>query len=324
MLDFVATGISHPGMRRENNEDSYLVSEKCRLYAVADGMGGHAAGEVASGIVVAVLEDVCAGPFGAGGKGETAEPDEVLATALVDANSKVFRQGMENPAQRGMGSTATVLYIGEDDCYTLGHVGDSRAYRFFEGEITQLTTDHSLVQEQQDLGLLKEEEAQHHRLKNVITRSIGGREEVDVDTVRGRCGAGDIYLLCSDGFSNEVTPEEMAGILSGDGTLEEKASRCVDLANEKDGTDNITVVLVAVMGETGSGEAETDEPAGSDESLEVGSADEAAATVISSRPALDGETGPGDLPKKKRRGGRLAVLFFFFIILAAAAWFFFL
>ncbi len=316
MLKFTAAGKSHPGKRRENNEDRLLVLPECRLFVVADGMGGHAAGEVASGMVVSVLEEVCRGAFGSAGESDPPpEPDQVLNTALTTANRKVFGQGMENPAQRGMGSTASVLLIGGDDCYTLGHVGDSRIYRFYDGEITQLTTDHSLVQEQQDLGLLKEEDAATHRLKNVITRSIGGREEVEVDTARGRCGEGDIFLLCSDGFSNEVTPEEMAAILSGPGSLEQKADRCIDLANEKDGTDNITVVLVSAGRDT----ADQD-PADAGESASGGVADEAAKTVISGNLADTAlKAAP---PKKKGKGTRLAVIFFFILILAAAAWFF--
>lgn len=319
MLNYTVAGTSHPGLRRENNEDSLLVRPECRLFAVADGMGGHAAGEVASGMVVSIIEDVCRGAFDTGdADGPLPEADQVLTAALIDANRKVFRQGLENPKQRGMGSTATVMLIGDDDCYTLGHVGDSRAYRFFDGEITQLTTDHSLVQEQQDLGLLKEEEAATHRLKNVITRSIGGREEVAVDTVRGRCGEGDIFLICSDGFSNEVTPEEMAGILSGPEGLEEKASRCIDLANEKDGTDNITVVLVAVSLASG-----RDEPEEAPVTANEGTADEGAKTIISSRP-LDEDDTSDPQPEKKGKGGRLAVIFFFIIILTVAVWFVFL
>jgi serine/threonine protein phosphatase PrpC len=319
MLNITAVGKSHPGKRRENNEDSLLVLPECRLFVVADGMGGHAAGEVASGIVISVLEEVCRGAFGACGKDDPKpEPDQVLNTALTTANRKVFQQGLENPAQRGMGSTATVMLIGDDDCYTLGHVGDSRIYRYFDGEITQLTTDHSLVQEQQDLGLLNEEDAATHRLKNVITRSIGGREEVVVDTVRGRCGEGDIFLLCSDGFSNEVTPGEMADILSGPGSLEEKAEQCIDLANEKDGTDNITVVLVSAGEGSVAPESRDDgETAGESD------VDEAAKTVISSSPAV--EAGPGESePPRKKRGRFLAILFFFALILISAAWFIFL
>ncbi len=318
MLKFIAVSHSHPGMRRENNEDSHLVLPECRLFAVADGMGGHAAGEVASGMVVSVLEEVCRGAFCTGEKDvPQPEPDQVLTCALTSANQKVFRQGMENPAQRGMGSTATAMFIGDDDCYTLGHVGDSRAYRYFEGEITQLTTDHSLVQEQQDLGLLNEEDAATHRLKNVITRSIGGREEVEVDTVRGRCGEGEIFLLCSDGFSNEVKPGDMAGILSGPESLEEKAAKCIDLANEKDGTDNITVVLVAVEAATAESEQEIDS-----DSVEEGTVDEGAKTVVSTKTAEAVEKVTAAGSKKKGKGTRLAVIFFFIIILAATAWFF--
>jgi protein phosphatase len=319
MLKFTAVGRSHPGMRRENNEDNHLVLPECRLFAVADGMGGHAAGEVASGMVISVLEEVCRGALCTGEKdGLQPEPDQVLTCALTSANQKVFRQGMENPAQRGMGSTATAMFIGDDDCYTLGHVGDSRAYRYFEGEVTRLTTDHSLVQEQQDLGLLNEEDASTHRLKNVITRSIGGREEVDVDTVRGRCGGGEIYLLCSDGFSNEVTPKDMAGILSGPESLEAKAAKCIDLANEKDGTDNITVVLVAVEAAA----ADTGRESGSD-SATVGTADEGARTVISTEAAEAVKKVTTAGGKKKGRVTRLALIFFFIIIVAAAAWYFF-
>lgn len=302
MLKITATGKSHPGLRRENNEDNLLVLPEHGLFAVADGMGGHAAGEVASGMVVSILEQVVA-QSGDGGQ----EPDQLLTTALRDANHQVHDQGIDNPAQRGMGSTATAMLFGGDDCYTIGHVGDSRAYRFFDGEVTQLTTDHSLVQEQQDLGLLKEEDAATHRLKNVITRSIGGREEVEVDTIRGRCSDGDVFLICSDGFSNEVTADEIGEILGGPEGLEEKVDRCIELANEKDGTDNITVVLVAV----GEGAAGRSEAAG---------ADEAAETVVLNRPVDDAVEPDATPPKKK--GALIATMFFFALIAITVAWFF--
>jgi len=295
MFRITTAGKSHPGLRRENNEDSLLVLPDRGLFAVADGMGGHAAGEVASGMVVSILEQTCGGAE-AGDDG--LDPDQLLTGALVDANRQIHDQGVENPAQRGMGSTATALLIGDDDCYTIGHVGDSRAYRFFDGELTQLTTDHSLVQEQKDLGLLREEDAATHRLKNVITRSIGGRDEVEVDIVRGRCSEGDIFLLCSDGFSNEVTSGEIVELLGGPETLEERADRCIELANQKDGTDNITVVLVEVSS-AADGDSAEDVP---------DRADEAAQTVVMDRPA--------DPPKKKGGKGCLGLFTFVFLLMA--------
>jgi protein phosphatase len=251
-MKIASCGITDIGRKRQKNEDSYLVNDKIQLYIVADGMGGHAGGEFASKIAVSTVEEIIKGndvPVEAKQSYFTASDSESdegkLRRAITQAGSKIVQRAIEDPDLRGMGTTATVLYFDDSKAY-VAHVGDSRAYCVRGGQIIQITEDHSLVNEQLKSGLITEEEAKTHQLKNIITRSVGVQEEVEVDTIVWDVQAGDQYLLCSDGLSNMIQNHEMQQILTQHST-EESARRLVDLANERGGDDNITLILVSVL-----------------------------------------------------------------------------
>ncbi len=256
-MRIISCGITDIGRKRQRNEDSYLVNDKLRLYIVADGMGGHAGGEFASKIAVSTVEEILKGedrkkshvpeksyldprePSG----GDRFEADR-LRDAIARAGSMIVRKASEEPELRGMGTTATIILFIGDKAY-IAHVGDSRAYCVRGGKITQITEDHSLVHEQLKSGLITEEEAKTHQLKNIITRSVGVQEEVEVDTVVWKVEQDDRYLLCSDGLSNMVSDLEIEQALSSNDP-EEAARLLVERANQRGGDDNITLIALKV------------------------------------------------------------------------------
>lgn len=250
-MKIASCGITDIGRKRQKNEDSYLVNDKIQLYIVADGMGGHAGGEFASKIAVSTVEEIIKGDapkdieasyFYA----ESKESEEgKLRRAITQAGSKIVQRAIEDPDLRGMGTTATVLYFDDSKAY-VAHVGDSRAYCVRNGEIIQITEDHSLVNEQLKSGLITEEEAKTHQLKNIITRSVGVQEEVEVDTIVWDVINDDSYVLCSDGLSNMLQNHEILAYV-GQYPTEEAARKLVDLANERGGDDNITMIIVKVL-----------------------------------------------------------------------------
>jgi protein phosphatase len=251
-VKIASCGITDIGRKRQKNEDSYLVNDKIHLYIVADGMGGHAGGEFASKIAVSTVEEIIKGmdaPKEIKASYFYEQPQEneegKLKRAITQAGSKIVQRAIEDPDLRGMGTTATVLYFENSKAY-VAHVGDSRAYCVRGGEIIQITEDHSLVNEQLKSGLITEEEAKTHQLKNIITRSVGVQEEVEIDTIVWDVQPGDSYLLCSDGLSNMVQNHEIREIVLQHNT-EEAARRLVDLANERGGDDNITLILVKIL-----------------------------------------------------------------------------
>jgi len=224
-----------PGRRRRHNEDAYVCEPP--LYAIADGMGGAQAGEVASGLAAAVLSE--------GGGSEQGEAR--VASLIQEANRRVFRRSSEDAAASGMGTTMTVALVDRaSGTIALGHVGDSRAYRVRGGELEQLTDDHSLVGELVRSGKLSVEEAEAHPQRSVITRAVGTEPEVDVDTFTVEAEPGDVYLLCSDGLTDMVADREILSVLAEADDLDRAARALVDAANEGGGEDNITVVLFAV------------------------------------------------------------------------------
>jgi len=224
-----------PGRRRRHNEDAYVCEPP--LYAIADGMGGAQAGEVASGLAAAVLSE-------AGGE---EQGEERVASLIQEANRRVFRRSSEDAAASGMGTTMTVALVDRaTGSIALGHVGDSRAYRVRAGELVQLTDDHSLVGELVRSGKLSVEEAEAHPQRSVITRAVGTEPEVDVDTFTVEAEPGDLYLLCSDGLTDMVSDREILSVLAGADDLDRAARALVDAANAGGGEDNITVVLFAV------------------------------------------------------------------------------
>jgi protein phosphatase len=237
------------GMKREHNEDSFLVNEDLGLFVVCDGMGGHAGGETASRLAVQTIEKELISA-----KLRTDDPFSVqvplaesplagaLREAVEGACAAVFRSSRANPELAGMGTTCITLLVHGDHAL-LGHVGDSRAYLVRDGEVFQLSEDHSLVNEQVRAGLLTEEEARHSRLKNIITRSVGFEEDVLVDVLGVETRAGDRFLLCSDGLSNLVETDEIRDALAQD-DLAQVPELLIQLANSRGGDDNITVVAV--------------------------------------------------------------------------------
>lgn len=251
-----AFGISDVGRRREKNEDSFLVNEDLGLYAVADGMGGHLGGDFASGLAVGTLEEVM--------RALEEDPDATLQDegdapgvkagdcqgylryAIRLASKRIYDKARFDPALRGMGTTTVVLLFNEGKAY-IANVGDSRAYRIRSDRIIQITKDHSLVSEQIRAGILSEKDARAHRLKNIITRSVGFQEDVDTDIDIRVVRKGDLFLLCSDGLSNLVNDDEICDVITTN-DIEPACRRLVDIANERGGEDNITVVLVEVGG----------------------------------------------------------------------------
>jgi PPM family protein phosphatase len=225
------------GRIRQNNEDSLLVSSP--LFAVADGMGGHAAGEVASSIAVETLAERFHVDHSANG----------LADAVRAANRAVWERAQADSHLRGMGTTITAVALvkdGDDEVLAVVNVGDSRAYRLQQGELEQLTEDHSLVEELLRSGRISSEEAQGHPQKHVLTRVLGVEPDVDVDCFRVLPTKGDRFLLASDGLFNEVDDATIASTLRRTAEPDEAARTLVDMAKTAGGSDNITVVVVDV------------------------------------------------------------------------------
>ena len=219
------------GRQRQSNEDSYL--ERAPLFAVADGMGGARAGEVASRMAVEAFED-----------SEDAEggPEEMLRDVAREANRRIYEMAQGDSEHAGMGTTLTAAMVSGREV-AVGHVGDSRLYRLRDGALEQLTDDHSLVEELVRQGRLTPEEAVNHPQRSIITRALGPEPDVEVETFTHRGRDGDVYLICSDGLSGMVSEEEMATILRESDSLKEAAEKLVEAANRHGGKDNITVVL---------------------------------------------------------------------------------
>ena len=239
------------GKKRKGNEDSLFVNAEQNLFVVADGMGGHAAGEVASKIAVdAINEFVCL----TGGDEEITWPfglDENISydgnrlkTAIRFANKKVLDATREKSEYEGMATTVAAVLV-DDAVANLGHVGDSRVYLFRDGAVSQLTSDHSWVNEQLLSGVISADQARSHPLRNVVTRALGGKADLQVEMQVHKIQPGDVLLLCSDGLTTMLADDEMAKLLqqAGDDLLK-AAKSLVAAANGRGGEDNITVLLL--------------------------------------------------------------------------------
>ena len=252
-LTIEARGLTDVGQRRDHNEDAFLVDEAIGLFIVADGMGGHAGGGTASRLAVetihaAVLHAKEAEPdaFGAGkGPDESALPD-VLREAVEEACAVIFRTAQGDPELTGMGTTVTAALVDGRTAY-VAHVGDSRCYLLREGRIYQVSEDHSLVNEQVKAGAISPDEAKHSRFKNIITRSVGFEQAVQVDLMGVELDAGDALVICCDGLSNLVDDPEILHIVEESG-IDVAPGRLVALANDRGGDDNITVIVVRARG----------------------------------------------------------------------------
>lgn len=238
-------GLSDVGRQREANEDTFVIDEP--LFAVADGMGGARAGEIASRMAKDVLE---AGDVGDG------TPEQRLSRMIRHANRLIYDRAASEESRRGMGTTTTAAIL-EDRTVTVGHVGDSRAYQLRDGVLTQLTRDHSLVNELLESGQLSPEAAENHPQRSIITRALGPEADVDVDAHSHAARDGDIYLLCSDGLTGMVSDKEIATHVRNAGSLREAAETLVRAANQNGGKDNITVVLFRVANDPDAPEDES-------------------------------------------------------------------
>lgn len=247
-----AFGISDVGKRREKNEDSYLVNEGYKLFAVADGMGGHLGGDIASGLAVSTLEEVITSlesdpDMTLQEGGVSIKPGEYqgyLRYAIKLASRRIFERAVAEMTLRGMGTTMVVILFRNGKAY-IANVGDSRVYRVRDQKMTQITKDHSLVAEQMRAGILSRDDSRITRFKNIITRSVGFQEDVDADVDIRVVREGDLFLLCSDGLSNMLRDNEICDIMANN-DLEPACRRLIDIANERGGDDNITVVLAMV------------------------------------------------------------------------------
>ncbi len=303
-------GRTDVGRQRSVNEDALVLDPP--FFAVADGMGGAKAGEVAS--------SMAAGAFA--GESDSGEPAEVQLTRILrEANRRIYDLAVSDDSHRGMGTTVTAAKVSGDEV-SLGHVGDSRAYRLRDGELEQLTRDHSLVAELERSGQITPEAAEHHPQRSIITRALGPERDVQVDTYTLAGRPGDLFLLCSDGLTSMVSDDELGSLLRSAGSLDEAADSLVRAANQSGGKDNITVVLFRLD----SGDAATDDPredatiAGQLTATEVREAavDQTTAPHPAPEPAAGLRDAPADAtvvapprerlrpaPPRRRRGARL-------------------
>jgi PPM family protein phosphatase len=297
---------THPGRKRRHNEDSYVVEPP--MFAVADGMGGAKAGEVASGLAAAA-------PKEAGADGMSGE--ERVTQLIQEANRRVFRRANEDREASGMGTTMTVALV-EDGRVVFGHVGDSRAYLIRAGTIEQLTDDHSLVAELVRSGRLTPEEAEAHPQRSVITRAVGTEPDVDVDTFTIEPEDGDLFLICSDGLTDMVDDGAIVDAVERHrDDLDEAAKALVGAANRVGGEDNITVLLVEVGNEAEVADTQRAE------AVEV---DEDTLSGLEAVPAVDTAVVPPEEAEAlaaaeppKRRGRALPIVSALAVLLIAAA-----
>ena len=238
-INFV--GKSDSGLKRTNNEDCFMVRSELGFCLVADGMGGAAAGEIASRIFAETTLEIFSNSAGRSEK----ETIELVQRAFNFANEKILSHVKKNPHHKGMGCTAELMAF-SDKGFVIGHIGDSRTYCLRDGQLKQLTQDHSLVQNQIDQRLITPAEARNHPLRNVILRAVGIKKKLALDLIRGIMFSGDLFLLCSDGLSDMVDDNHIRNILFPTAPLLQKAEKLIESANAAGGYDNITVVLANI------------------------------------------------------------------------------
>ena len=250
---YEAAAASHRGRVRTANEDSFGICADAGLFVVCDGMGGAAAGEVASRVAVdTMMRSLCGQPKATAAHDTdpgltTYNPDDrvpgLLREAVSDANDLVFSQAANDSRLHGMGTTLVALLAQQGKVW-VAHVGDSRCYRFRDGALEQLTRDHSLVDEQVKLGQLTREEADRSPLRNVITRAVGSQRSVNTEVSEVETAAGDLFLLCSDGLTRELPDVRIKALLTETKDLDLICQHLIDSANDAGGRDNVTCVLV--------------------------------------------------------------------------------
>ena len=227
---------SHIGLVRPVNEDNYaaLIPE---LFVVADGMGGHVAGEIASKLAIDTLIS------NINLSSSFDNPFSLLKQGIIEANHVVFRESQSDPRYSGMGTTLTAVWVKGKSVYC-GHVGDSRLYLFRQGVLCQLTKDHSLVWELARAGTISLEEARTHPQRNILTRAVGAAESVQIDFEYLEWAEGDILMLCTDGLTNMLDDQQLCTILAGSNSLDTRLTELIEAANSAGGFDNITVILL--------------------------------------------------------------------------------
>jgi len=251
-MRFKSAGATDIGKLREADEDAFLIDDERGLYLVADGMGGHQGGGYASKKALEIIRDEIikleqiqdiTQPLQT--LGDRTLTQTRLLRGIQRTNQELFETSIREPQLRGMGTTLTALQF--DNKYAnIAHIGDSRAYQIREGKIIQLSEDHSWVQEQVKMGVLSQEEARNHPLKNIITRSIGHEREIKVDLFKTEYQTKDKYILCSDGLTNMVSDEEILKTIQ-EMEMQTAIAKLIERANEEGGYDNITIILVEVL-----------------------------------------------------------------------------
>ncbi len=229
------------GLKRKNNEDVFVVSPELDFCLTADGMGGAAAGELASKI----FADTTQGIFTGNSDRSQKEVLYRIQEAFRAANAKILENVIQNTSHKGMGCTAELLAF-SDEGFIVGHIGDSRTYRLRKGHLEQLTQDHTIVQQQFEEGLISSDQIKQHPLRNVIFRAVGIKEELALDLIIGKIFAEDLFLLCSDGLTDMIPDEQIREILCSDSDIPRKAEELIETAKVAGGIDNITVALSAI------------------------------------------------------------------------------
>ncbi len=247
-MDFEFFSQTDTGRVRSNNEDSIAVDDSCGVAVLADGMGGYAAGEVASGMACDFIKsELGRWLHEASSNASDGDVKRAMDICVDNANRAIFGAANSNPTYAGMGTTL-VLAVFRSGRLLLGHIGDSRAYRWRDGQLQQITKDHSLLQEQIDAGILTPEQAQYAANKNLVTRALGVEDLVLMETHLHDIQSGDIYLMCSDGLSDMLRDQQIAEVMTAHTSLPDMGAALVAAANDAGGRDNIAVVLVRAQG----------------------------------------------------------------------------
>jgi len=246
-LEIVASGNTHKGMVRQSNEDAYGIYPDLSLYIVADGLGGHAGGEVASRIAVEAIKECIASTDNASLKIRNS-----VISAINEANIKIILEAGKEKNLHGMGTTVAVVMKG-DDTAIVAHLGDSRVYLVRGNVMTRITKDHTVVDEYVRLGLLSPQDALYHPSKHMLSRALGTSGDVDVDITEIQFQAGDILILCTDGLTNMVSDKEISDVILELSPSPEKITdKLITLANKNGGIDNITVITLCAVDQVGS------------------------------------------------------------------------
>jgi PPM family protein phosphatase len=289
-----AAGVTDTGRRRLRNEDAFICEPP--LFAVADGMGGARAGEIAARLAAAALEEA----------GSRARGEKGLADLIVEANRRIWERAVTDPATAGMGTTVTAALVdAAQGTVAIGHVGDSRAYLLRDGALEQLTTDHSLVAELVQSGVLTPEEAERHPQRSAITRALGTEPTVDVEVFTVAGEPGDLFLVCSDGLPVMLSDADVVAALEAAGRDPTAAAEAlVAAANTRGGEDNITVVLFELV--------EGDAPEGEALAVTMSATDQAESKPIDRTPSTPSADADADADVSHHGagpGGRAAALF---------------